>query len=166
MVEEHELVFGEDLTGNVNFILASPFYNVQRGPNDAHVAYDKFCLNGMTYLAKVLGDVMKLRAHGNALYSTLQFFFWYMAIASEQKEVYDSTMEDIRENGSESEQGESVELHSQFEIENFVLHYIHVAGNYQQATAVRHTSHMSVVEMAASSLRSKASRGKVSCSVM
>lgn len=81
LMEDDELVVGEDLTENVDFAPADPPYNIQRNENNAHAAYDLFGLNDAKDIAKVLGDFMKPGAHGHSFCSALQFILWYKAHA-------------------------------------------------------------------------------------
>lgn len=85
LVKEHELGAGEDQSVKVDWVLADPPYYVGSSVKKNHAEYDVFSANDMKDMTEVLGDVLKPRARGNMLYSDLQFYLLYNALASEKK---------------------------------------------------------------------------------
>lgn len=70
----------KNLSRRRGFVLASPPYNVQTDRKAENKEYDVFDSNDMKDMTKMLGDVIKPKAHRHAFYSTTQFDVRYKAL--------------------------------------------------------------------------------------
>lgn len=115
---EHGLVVGEDLSGKVDFVLSDIPYNVLRDPNDDHSQYDVFGSTDTKNMAKIFGDVINPGVLGHAFCSALQFALCLKPFASRKVKERHSNREDSSKDGSQCEEGESVELVLEFAMEH------------------------------------------------
>lgn len=72
LVKQHELGVGKDLSGNADFVLADPPYNVQRDRNEDDERCGLFRSNDMKDMGKLFGAIMTHGAHGHLFFSALQ----------------------------------------------------------------------------------------------
>lgn len=99
-------------------------------------------------MAKVLGDVIRLGSHEHVYCSALQFAFRYKVLTSERRDERVFPAAGSGAFGSESEGSQSVDLQPMYEIETTASHCTRSAGNHQQTTAAKRSTHTSVVGMA------------------
>lgn len=72
MAREHTFGVEEDLTGKMGFVLANRPYKVRNDQKDDHMEGDVVASHDVKIMAKVLGDVIKLRVHELVFCSALQ----------------------------------------------------------------------------------------------
>lgn len=98
-------------------------------------------------MVKILGNVVKPRAHGHLFCSALKFSLRNKALPPERQERA-STRKASGKGGLNSKKGESVELRPDLKVENSARHYIRAVENYQQTTTAKHAVYNSLVEIA------------------
>lgn len=86
-VEQHELGVGEEIGGEVDFILPDSSYNARSDQKHDQVEYDMFRSNDVKDMLRVLEVVMKLGAYRQVLCPALQFALCYRVLDSEKRKV-------------------------------------------------------------------------------